>query len=107
MFATDLFFLFRERYRVAPSVIQHLVSNSSQSDIEAGMTLVWFIVDTSLVGIDEIVLSKLVGCEVRHDDIGASDDGFLATLWVNGLVGGGSHHIDFRHHQTDKRHYYY
>ena len=62
------------------------------------MALVRFILYAGLVGVDEVVLAELVGCEVGHDDISASEDGFLASLRVNSLVGGGRHHIDFGHH---------
>ena len=49
------------------------------------MAFIRLILDAGLVGIDEIVLSELVGREVGHDNIGTGKDGLFATLWVDGL----------------------
>ena len=66
------------------------------------MTFIGLVADAGLVGINEVILAELVGREVRHDDVGTSEDGFFAALRVEGLVGRGRHHVDFRHHQAKR-----
>ena len=74
--------------------------DGGEAYVEAAVALVRLVFDAGLVRIDEIVLAEFVGREVRHDNVGACEDGFLATLRVDGLVGRGRHHIDFGHHQA-------
>lgn len=90
---------FGERHRIAPRVVQHLVVDSFHPQVEAGAALFRLIVHARFVGIDEVVFAVRIGGEVRHDDVGAGLDGLFPSHRIDGLVGGGSHHVDFRHHQ--------
>ena len=90
----------RKRHRIAPCIVQNLVSDGGEAHIETTVALVGFVFNAGLVGVDEIVLAEFVGREIGHDDVGAGEDGFLAALRVDGLVSSGGHHVDFRHHQA-------
>ena len=75
------------------------MADGLHADVEAREALLGLVAHAGLVGIDEVVLAVFVGGEVGHDDIGASHDGLFSSHGVNGLVGSGRHHVDFRHHQ--------
>ena len=89
-----------KRLRIAPGVVQNFMPYRFHAEIEAGLALVGFVFYAGLVRIDEIIFSEFVWCEVRHDNISANHNGFLATERVDSLVGSGCHHVDFRHHQA-------
>ena len=89
-----------KRLRVTPGVVENLMADGLHAKVKAGLALVGFVFYTGLVGIDEIIFTKFVWCEVRHDDVGTDHDGFFATKRINSLVCSGRHHVDFRHHEA-------
>ena len=76
------------------------MADGFHADIEAGVALFGLVAHAGLVRVDEVILAVFIGREVGHDDIGSGCNGFLASQRVDSLVGRGSHHVDFGHHQS-------